>query len=127
MKNKIFTLLLVVSLMVAFTVTSFANYTKGKCYGIDPNETISIEIDSKVMTSDDDHISFTVESVDPTDSYKVTIFDERAQVVVFEKTFQGELYPRYTVDNINTRHTHIVSIENLNDYRIKPFIEIRNW
>lgn len=124
MKKKIFSLLLVVSLMMAFTVTSFAYHSEYDSFNIHHMEYEDIFILAKDMDSNDDKLDLTIVIDDQDAPYMIEVFDLTAHELVYSNIFTGNMSEETIFRHINHKHSYKIKIINRSPDPIRGYIEV---
>lgn len=126
MKKKILSLLLIVSLMMAFTVTSFANAEKTDEFNLSGYSLSRTVFESSELSSNDDRITFNVTIDQAFPKYSIRIYDKTTNVKIFDESFKWDLKD-YVVKNLNSSHSYSVWIKNESSSRITGTMKMKFW
>lgn len=121
MKKKILSLLLVVSLMIAFTVTSFAGNTKEATMILDPNFHMYITFYPEDF-QERESIYMDILLENQSDEYTINIYDTVDQKTVFDQPFHGTITNLTLLRQPVPGHTYIIRISNYSPVTVRGSI-----
>lgn len=132
MKKKVLSLLLVVTLMFAFTVNVYASNDDATEDSVGLRESLflhpqpnpvskttqSFDIQSTDMNPDDNRLSISIEVYTSTPKYLFQVYDKTQQEIVVSQIFNANNVDHSFGNVINYQHDYTVSITNIGDIGI---------
>lgn len=116
MKKKIFSLLLVVSLMFVFTISAYAAGASTD-FSLMPDKNAFVTINSRNMDKDDTDLRISVVTRSNAD-YRIYVRDVNSSRIIIDKEYKGSKSMNF-LNVINPNHNYRIVIENKDSSNIK--------